>query len=222
MSRDRSLRLLRGTAAASIATLVSLSGHVLGGGDMPALLGILLPWVLSLAVCITLAGEGLALLRTSLAVISSQALFHLLFRIGAPTDAVSSASASSAHGSHTMQGMQGMQGMLGAEGSGTMTGHASSMHGAAGVSTPMLLGHLVAAVLTIVILRHGEATLLRASAIVRQALLRLRVPMPRLRAVPPVAPRALPRETRTLPLRRVLDDAGSVMRRRGPPAVVPA
>lgn len=219
MSRDRSLRLLRGTAAASIATLVSLSGHVLGGGDMPALLGIVLPWVLSLAVCITLAGEGLALLRTSLAVISSQALFHLLFRIGAPTDAVSSASASSAHGSHTMQGMQGMPG---AEGSGTMTGHASSMHSAAGVSTPMLLGHLVAAVLTIVILRHGEATLLRASAIVRQALLRLRVPMPRLRAVPPVAPRALPRETRTLPLRRALDDAGSVMRRRGPPAVVPA
>lgn len=50
---------------------------------MPGVLGILVPWVLSLAVCTVLAGRALSLLRLSLAVMVSQALFHTLFVLGA-------------------------------------------------------------------------------------------------------------------------------------------
>ena len=38
------LRLVRGAAAATVTTAVALTGHLLGGGELPALLGIAITW----------------------------------------------------------------------------------------------------------------------------------------------------------------------------------
>ncbi|MGR7916754.1 hypothetical protein ACU045_02220 [Microbacterium sp. MAHUQ-60] len=70
---------------ASIATFVALASHVWVGGPMPGLLGIAVPWLLSLTVCILLAGRRLSILRLSLSVLASQLLFHALFVLGSIT-----------------------------------------------------------------------------------------------------------------------------------------
>lgn len=84
-SPSRSPHLVRGTSAAMIATFASLLSHVVAGGDMPGILGITTPLVLSLMVCVLLAGRQLSLGRLSLSVIASQTLFHTLFVLGTPS-----------------------------------------------------------------------------------------------------------------------------------------
>jgi len=49
---------------------------------MPGPLGIGVPWILSLAVCVTLAGRRLSAIRLALSVAASQFLFHALFTLG--------------------------------------------------------------------------------------------------------------------------------------------
>ena len=78
MRRSRASRALRGLIGASIATFVALLSHVAAGGAMPGWVGIALPWLLSVMVCTLLAGRALSLIRLSLAVAASQALFHCL------------------------------------------------------------------------------------------------------------------------------------------------
>lgn len=79
---SRAPRLVRGASSASVATFVALLSHVAGGGQAPGLLGIAVPWILSLMVCTLLAGRTLSLLRLSFAVAGSQLLFHALFVLG--------------------------------------------------------------------------------------------------------------------------------------------
>lgn len=85
MRASRKLRLLRGVAGASIATFVALASHVWVGGQMPGMLGIAVPWLLSAMVCTLLSGIRLSALRLSVSVLLSQALFHSLFVLGAIT-----------------------------------------------------------------------------------------------------------------------------------------
>ena len=56
VEQARRTTLLRGFAAASVAVFAALAGHVSAGGAMPGLLGIVAPWLLSLMVCVLLAG----------------------------------------------------------------------------------------------------------------------------------------------------------------------
>ncbi|MEJ1090248.1 hypothetical protein [Microbacterium istanbulense] len=85
MSRSRRPAVVRGFAAATLAIFVALAGHVFAGGDVPGLIGVLVPWVLALMVCIVLAGRRLSVVRLSISVASSQFLFHALFVLGAIT-----------------------------------------------------------------------------------------------------------------------------------------
>ena len=85
MRPSRAARVVRGSAAASGATFVALLSHVAGGGAMPGWLGIAVPLILSVAVATLLAGRRLSLWRLALTVTLSQALFHVLFVLGAPT-----------------------------------------------------------------------------------------------------------------------------------------
>ncbi|PKI91500.1 hypothetical protein CW368_06125 [Actinomycetales bacterium SN12] len=78
-------RLLRGFAGASISTFVALASHVWVGGDLPGVLGIAVPWLLSFMVCTLLSGIRLSAIRLTLSVLASQALFHALFVLGAIT-----------------------------------------------------------------------------------------------------------------------------------------
>ncbi len=169
------LRLVRGAAAATVATAVALTGHVLGGGLVPAFLGVLLPWWLSVAVCTVLAGSRFSLPRMALAVVGSQALFHGLFMAGTPSDP--SAHLVAPPGDHLGHGVH--HGHL-APGGDALASHAigpvvdTPAHTAHGVGdlaqhalhgdhggAAMMLGHLLAAALTTVLLHRGESILHR-------------------------------------------------------------
>jgi hypothetical protein len=81
-----------------VATCAALLSHLLGGGAVPGWLGLLVPWVLSLAVCTALAGRRLSLWRTTASVGLSQVLFHTLFVLGAPGSPGSTQTSGAARG----------------------------------------------------------------------------------------------------------------------------
>lgn len=146
---SRLVRALRGGLAASSATFVALASHLAGGGEMPELLGIVVPLALSLPVCIAWAGQRLSLFGLSASVVASQLLFHLLFTLGAP--AQSARVTTSDAGLHA--GHEGMVMPTAAQAAGQSTEMAHD--GAA-----MWVWHAVAAVVTIVVLYRGELMLL--------------------------------------------------------------
>lgn len=85
MRPSRRIPLLRGFVGATIATFVALLSHVWVDGAMPGMLGVAVPWVLSFMICTLLAGRRLSVVRLSIAVSASQALFHALFVLGSIT-----------------------------------------------------------------------------------------------------------------------------------------
>ncbi|MDT0157921.1 hypothetical protein Q9R19_09825 [Microbacterium sp. ARD32] len=85
MRPSRRTPLLRGFVGANVATFVALASHVWVGGGMPGMLGIAVPWILSLTVCTLLAGRRLSVVRLSASVLVSQLLFHALFVLGSIT-----------------------------------------------------------------------------------------------------------------------------------------
>lgn len=170
MSSSREpLRLLRGGLAATIATAVALTGHVVAGGAVPGWLGVLVPWWLSVTVCTVLAGARFTPVRMSAAVLSSQALFHGLFLVGTPGDPtvrlVDPPGQHLGHGSHHAAGSGPPPGGLDSMPVGGHTTHPvgelaqHALHGDH-VGVPMLLGHLLAAALTVVLLQRGESLVL--------------------------------------------------------------
>lgn len=136
----RRTRLARGLAAGSIATFVALVSHVAGGGAIPAPLGVVVPWVLALAVCVSLAGRRLSAIRLTLSVAVSQFLFHVLFTVG-------SSSVSAPAGHHV--GVIDPAIMAGAVGAG------------APPDVSMWIGHALAAAATVAALYRGERAVLR-------------------------------------------------------------
>lgn len=90
---SRPIRVVRGTAAAALSVFVALFAHVvLGGGALPGVLGIAVPLILALPVCVLLAGRRASLVRLGLSVVLGQVAFNALFVLGAPaTGAVGSA-----------------------------------------------------------------------------------------------------------------------------------
>lgn len=144
-------RVARGSIAAGLATWVALAFHLLGGGGMPTPAGIITPFVLSWCACVALAGWREHALRLTVSVLVSQALFHLLFTLGAPA---------AAHGGH--------------HGSAVHLGQAEAV-GAAPWSH-MWLAHLVAAAITVLALRSGEQALGRLSRAILAGARRLCAP----------------------------------------------
>lgn len=136
MSNQRLVRVLRATAAASTATLIALVGHVLGGGDVPSWLGVIVPLLVSLFVAVPLIGARLSLWRTASVVVASQLLFHWLFVLGSTGSAES-----------TSVEMPGMN--HGDAGSVIVSAHT--------MATPaMSIGHIIAAAVTVAALYQGE------------------------------------------------------------------
>lgn len=175
MRQSRSSRVLRGVAAASGATFFALMSHVAGGGAVPGLLGFVVPWILAVMVCTVLAGRALSLIRLTLAVTVSQALFHVLFVLG-----------SAAPGGASPAGHH--------HGAATLSIAASSPASVVHTDTLMMLFHLLAAAVTVVVLHRAESavrTLLSLSAQLRawmrRILLRIASPAPPVPARPMVA-----------------------------------
>lgn len=193
----------RAVLASGVATSVALVSHLVGGGSMPGVLGVAVPLLLATSVCLVLAPVRLTWVRLSVSVTVSQLLFHTLFSLGAVGSTTGPATVST----HEHAGAV----MLGAETAVVAhVGHASG---------GMWLAHVGAGVVTILALRHGEATLARVTAALRRAahrILVVHVPVPPVLPKAPAAPLRDERDWR--PVARVLT-ADSVVRR-GPPAMV--
>lgn len=223
----RGARFARGWIAATAATSIAAFSHVLAGGAVPAAAVLLLSLVLSGLVCTVLAGKTLltgkalhaggplSLWRLSAGVLCSQALFHGLFSMApagttagmttGPAATMAHDMAGMGHAGHAARSMAPVPGSVATDGSMALMDHSSPL---------MWLGHVVAAVFTIAVLRHGEVTLLKLLAALRMRLLPV---------IPRVAPLVVVPGSLTMPLdRRVtpLRNLGVpllVMRHRGPP-----
>lgn len=212
-SGDRSLRAARGVTAATVTTVVALSGHLLGGGVMPSWLGLALPWWLSVAVCMVLAGARFTVPRMVAAVGSGQILFHTLFSVGVPSG--SPVTMTDPPGGHLSHGPHHTVTVAASAPSGAST-TAMADH-AVHSGALMTIGHVLAALLTAILLQHGETVLFRCFGIVLRCArsLRPRVAGP----VPVLLPRAPggrpgPRPT---DLRRAQRAVLDPQQRRGPP-----
>ncbi|RFA08357.1 hypothetical protein B7R54_03275 [Subtercola boreus] len=180
----RPARVLRGLAAAFFAVFVAALSHVAGGGGTPGAVGVALALAFSSVVCVALAGRSLSIIRLSASVIVSQALLHALFTVGATgSGSTFEMSGSGHHGVALVVSASFGAGSLGA---GT---------GAAGwladqLCSGMWIAHAVAAVITVLALRHGEGALwalvglagMRFRRLVRQLFIE---PLPALKGVGP-------------------------------------
>lgn len=232
MTSSRSpLRLVRGGTAATLATMVALCGHLVGGGAMPSWLGVLLPWWLSVAACTALAGSRFSLPRMSAAVVASQALFHGLFMAGTPGDPsvhlVDPPGSHLGHAGHLPGSVTGSGGTRalhegahsGAQGVGLAAEHA--LHGSH-ADLRMLLWHLIAALVTALLLHRGESLLMHGSAVVGQLWGFLRRPRAAAATVVPILPapaRVVPATAHLRPAQRAVL---SPQLRRGPPLALAA
>lgn len=142
MPQSRVIRTLRGLVAAAVATFVALLSHVAGGGQMPGPVGVVVPLVLSVFLCVLLSGRRLSLWRLSISVALSQLLFHGLFILGTTTSTVVSAG-SGAHAGHSI----------------TMVMTSPGMSHSGPDSIWMWVAHAVAALVTVTALHRGETTI---------------------------------------------------------------
>ncbi len=206
MTTGRQLRVTRAAAAASVATFVALLSHVVAGGEPPALVGVLLVWAVSLVVATLLVGRRLSVARLSLTVVAAQVLFHTFFIVCAPAASATSARmhhAASHHAAH----------MPLAESIG-QTSDALALSAASGL---MWLAHVLAAVLTVVLLHRGERlviTLIRQADRLARRMIRLLAP-PALPAGQARMRAPIPSSTLRLPHPLIVAPA-----RRGPPVLL--
>ncbi|MDL5353002.1 hypothetical protein [Microbacterium sp. zg-YB36] len=183
----RQVRALRGTAAAVIATLVAATAHTLSGGGAPHPLLVVSVAALAAPLAVWLTGRRPAWWRTALVVTGAQALFHGAFALAG--DALP-LSAGHAHLSPQRP-------------AGTVTASTD-------IDPVMIVGHVIAALVTILAVRHGEQLLQRLGRGIRHLAARTA-------AAPPAPLVRRPSLTvRVAPVRRslILDCALS---RRGPP-----
>ena len=191
---SRGVRVGRGVAAASVATLLAGLSHTIGGGAVPLGPGAALAYAFAVLVCIGLAGRRFSTWRLGASVVVSQLAYHALFAVTGGSAATSapehhlSAAAMSADLAHIMP---------------TMTGGDSAMW----------IAHAAAAALTILALRRGELAVRAIAGVVIAVVRTLSFQLPRV--VPVVVGRLRASVTRV-----VSHDAEvllSSMRHRGPP-----
>jgi hypothetical protein len=134
-------RLVRGTLCAALAIFLAGSSHAVAGGTVPTP-ALLLAFPLSALACVILAGRQLSLPRVALGVGISQVVFHFLFNLfGAlPSTVV-------IHAGHQHDGIHALPLSLMTSGTGSPLG---------GMEVGMIASHLVAGLVTMALVRHGE------------------------------------------------------------------
>lgn len=208
---SRSARLGRGFLAAAFSTVVALGSHVLAGGAMPGLLGIVVPLVFATSASITLAGLRRSWLRLSVSVALSQLLFHTLFVVGASSAATVAVVGGT--GPHAGHGVDPVLMTLGS------AADSASHAGHAGHAGPwMMLAHAAAAVVTVVTLRRGEVVLARLTSLADSIFSVFVVPVVRL-LVLPAHPQAALSGDEGVWVPAPLSAVASSVVRRGPPVL---
>lgn len=175
-------------SAAAVSTLIAATAHTLSGGLAPLWLMVAAA-LLASPLAVWLVGRTPSLVRTAAVVATSQGLFHVFFAVAGGSDPA----AASAHTHGTTA--------LDLEASTAIHLHAPS--------ATMIGGHLVAALVTTILLVHGERMLSALGRGIRRLFSRSGVtPLPR-------RPRTLaPAPTAFRPHARVVL---SSLSRRGPP-----
>lgn len=181
-ARAQRRALIRGGTAAFVSTGIALVFHLMAGGAVPALPGLLLPLFLATGVCVLLAGVRVPAVRLLFSVGASQLLFHNLFMLGA-TDL-----SGAAHTHHTANSPVPEE------------------------SAWMLLAHVAAAVLTALALRHGELIFTRIAASLRRLAWRFLRPVATVPAGHTAAPARLVDERAWVPVTRLLVRSSVVRR----------
>lgn len=157
-------RLARGVAGALAMTVLAALFHAAAvpGAGLPDVRVAAFAAVLAAPVCTALAGRALSLWRTAAAVAVAQGLFHVLYGIAAGGHAVApAAGVDPAHLHHAAAAA----GPLVSVSAAPAAGH---VHAA---DPLMLAAHAAAAVLTVLVLRRGEALVLAVAERVLQAVL---------------------------------------------------
>ncbi|WP_312676314.1 hypothetical protein [Microbacterium sp.] len=186
----RRARALRGFAAAFVAVVVSATAHTLSGGGAPPAWLLVAVALLATPVAVALVGDRPRPLRLAAAVVLAQAALHLAFAAVGTADPVATGHV---HGAPVL---------------GTaLAAPAHPFHASGG----MMIGHAIAAVVTVVLLARGERMLAALGRGIRRLVPRL--------AAPSLAPRA-PRVRALAPMpatRPALPPFS--LSRRGPPAL---
>lgn len=194
---SRGVRTVRAGVASAIAVFVSLTFHVAAGGALPSPGVLVTVLVLAMPLAVLLIGRRLSTLRLTGVVVAAQAAFHMLFGLGI--------AGGLGGGAHAMHGAA-------PELSSTQVNHVSAMGPPAELLGGMTASHLVAAGLTVLVLRLGEGAFWALVALAtwrlrRSVALRLQVlSAPRLPADP----------SPSLTASQLL--AWCAVRHRGPPA----
>lgn len=190
---SRQLRFLRAAAVSTIATLLAAVSHTLAGGAAPHPLLITAVAAFFVPLSAAVVGGRPSRARVAAAVVLAQAAFHLIFQLlGAP--AAGDAAGVGAHVHHLDLSALG------------------PLSPAAGPDALMLSAHLVSAVLTTLLLWHGESVLRTICRWFHAAVRRA--------ATPASAPPAPPRPLRSALLSPLDAAVTAVVSRRGPPVVV--
>lgn len=211
MTSTRSARALRGALAAIVSTFVALLSHVAGGGEVPGLLGILVPLVLATAVCVPLAGRRLSIVRVSASVIASQVLFHALFVLGSAGNAHAvSGTGGAGHAGHGGHGAAAAPLLLSTPAWDIPAGMPMHAHAS------MWAAHGVAAVVTILGVYHGERVVRRLRTL---AVALVRVLLPVVSVIPVPARAAARAVVETASLLPSLGVYPSTWSHRGPPVL---
>jgi hypothetical protein len=142
-------RVFRGLVASSVAVFVAAFAHVVGGGPLPSVAGVVLAFAFCALASIGLAGRRVSAIRLAATVILSQGVFHLLFLVSGGS-ATSSPAAGMNMGSAPM----------------TVTGGPAMVE-----DGWMWLAHGVAAAVTIAALVWGERVFWRLFELVFRVLL---------------------------------------------------
>jgi hypothetical protein len=152
----RAARLARASVTASVSTLVTVVSHAVADGHAPHPSLLLVAFALSLLFCLALVGRTVSPSRLLLAVAVSQAMLHGVFAMSGSPPAASRPTGTG--------GMSGMVGMTHESGPGVpgMFGHSGAVPPAdaaahtASIDVGMLVGHLLAGLVTVLALTAGE------------------------------------------------------------------
>lgn len=154
---QRGTRALRGTIGAAVATTVAATAHTLSGGTAPPLWLLLAVTLLAAPVAVACTGRRPSLWRTSTVVAISQLLLHVAFATVGATGP--GGAAGHVHGTAVL--LQDS-----AVGGGT----------ALAIDPLMAAGHALAAVVTILLISHGERAVRTIAAGLRELAARIAIP----------------------------------------------
>ena len=146
---SRWARLTRAMLASGTAILVSSLFHVAGGGAAPGAIPLVLSLAFATLASVALTARRLSLWRLTLAVASSQFLFHALFSLGGGDAHFTST------GTGAAAGVGGMT-HLHAGAHLTLVGGAMPASHGSELSPSMWLTHATAVLVTVIALRFGE------------------------------------------------------------------